>query len=434
MKIHFIGIGGIGLSALAKYLKQDGHIVTGSDIRRTKITETLEKKGIPVTVPHSPTAIVDQDLVIYSAAIRPENVEMMEARVKGINLLSRSEALPFILAFKKVYSVCGAHGKSTTTAMLAAILGTSALIGAESKEFGSNTRRNSGDLMVFEADESDGSFLNSNPYCAIVTNAEPEHMEYYKYDLKAFYGAYTKFLDLAKIRVINAEDPFLAQYEKEAIRLYPSRQITNIRYSVVKGEPTTFFDLEGYGSFEVWGFGKHIALDASLAILAALHEMPLEAIRENLKRFKGIKKRFDIIHSDERHVIIDDYGHHPTEIEATLASAKTYAEMINLSPLSVIWQPHKWSRTMDNLEHFKRCFSGCDRLIILPVWAVNEEPRELDWQAEFGHYQLMLADRVVREGSKLKIIKDDSVIGVLDEGVTIGFGAGDITYQLRGEG
>ena len=213
-KIHFIGIGGIGLSALARFLKQNGYEVSGSDIKETKITKSLENEGIKVAIPHNENAIKDQDFVVYSAVIKNDNVEMKKAFELGIKVLSRKDALPFILSKKRVFSVCGAHGKSTTTAMLASIVEGSAIIGAESKQFGSNMLLKNSDNIIFEADESDESFLNSNPYVAVVTNAEPEHMEHYGYDLNRFYGAYTNFLISAKIRVINAEDEFLGTLTK----------------------------------------------------------------------------------------------------------------------------------------------------------------------------------------------------------------------------
>jgi UDP-N-acetylmuramate--alanine ligase len=212
LKIHFIGIGGIGLSAIARLLKSYGHEISGSDIAKTTLTKKLEQEGIKVTIPHSSDAIDNQDLVIYSAVIKENNPEIIEAKKRGIKTLSRREALQMVVNDKKVYAVCGAHGKSTTSAILASILKeANALIGAESKEFNSNARINkNSNLLVFEADESDGSFVDSNPYCAIVTNTEPEHMEFYNYDYKLFYSHYQKFLDKAKIKVVCSDDEFLS--------------------------------------------------------------------------------------------------------------------------------------------------------------------------------------------------------------------------------
>ena len=434
MKIHFIGIGGIGISGLAKYTRFSGHEVSGSDMKATHITQRLIDRGIKVSIGHDAANIPEGcDLVIHSAIIRDTNVEVVEAKRRGIEVLHRRDALLRILKEKKVYAVCGAHGKSTTTAILASIMSGSAIIGAESKDFGSNVRYDgSTDVMLFEADESDGSFLNSNPYCSIVTNAEPEHMEYYHYNLDEFHNAYRRFVEMAPVRVINAEDPFMATLTCDAIRLYPSKDITNIAYILLDDEPYTRFTLKNMGEFEVWGFGEHIAMDASLAILAAAQTMSVAAIRANLLHFKGIKKRFDVIFKGSDRVIIDDYAHHPTEIKATMESLKTYAALKGFERIVAIWQPHKYSRTIDNLDAFVACFEGCDELVILPVWAASEEPREIDFEGRFGHYNLTMCDKLHRAGDTIETLKNENVLKTYDRDLIVGFGAGDLTYQLRG--
>jgi UDP-N-acetylmuramate--alanine ligase len=431
MKIHFIGIGGIGLSALARFLNNSGHSVSGSDIAPTTITEQLSTENITITIPHGKDAINHQDLIIYSAAVTSDNVELLSAKEQGIKILSRKEALPTILGDKKNFNVCGAHGKSTTTAILSAILQSSAIIGAISKEFNSNFRYIN-DTVAFEADESDGSFLLSNPYCAIVTNVEPEHMEYYNYDYDKFYDSYRQFLDLATIKVVNAEDEFLDMSTlDDAIKLYPSKDITNIKFFLKDSQPYTSFNLKDLGSFEVWGFGDHIALDASLAILASLNELGLIQIRINLAKYRGIKKRFDIVQQHDNFIVIDDYAHHPTEVEATIKSVQLYNKLHNLEQLTIIWQPHKYSRTKDNLEAFKKCFKGCDRLIILPVWTVAEPILDIDFKTEFSEYNLIFIDKLSTINGEIQLIVDDEVIETLDSGTVLGVGAGDITYQLR---
>ena len=431
MKIHFIGIGGIGISGLAKFMLAQGHEVSGSDISETIITKKLEELGMTLTIPHNASAIINQDLIVHSAIIRPDNVEVLAAKEKNIEVLARREALPMIVKDKKVYAVCGAHGKSTTTAILSSILNGSAIIGAESKEFKDNVRHHDSDILLFEADESDGSFLNSNPYCAIVPNAEPEHMEYYDYNFDRFYDAYKTFINSAKLRVLNAEDPFLATLDCEAIRLYPSKDIKSIEYVLINDEPHTRFELLDMGVFEVWGFGEHIAIDAALAVLAAIESEDVEKVRDKLLNFKGIKKRFDIINKDDA-ILIDDYGHHPTEIKATLESVKAYANLMGIDKITSIWQPHKYSRTIDNLDAFIKCFEGTSELIILPVWAAGETKRNIDFEKDFKQYSPLMADGVKRSNNDLDIMKDDKILKSLDKGLIVGFGAGDITYQLRG--
>ena len=435
-KIHFIGIGGIGLSALAEFLVNDGHKISGSDIKQTEITNDLSVNfDAKITIPHHEEAVIGVDRVIYSAAVRPNNSEYQKANELGIELLSRKEALVSILGGKEVYAVGGAHGKSTTSAMLSSIIPESnALIGAISKEFGSNVRNYPNNKVVFEADESDESFLNSNPYLAIVTNVEPEHMEYYDYDEEKFYNAYRNFLGLAKVRVINAEDGFLSSLALESIKLYPSRDITNIEFVLVNGEPHTKFELLDLGEFEVFGFGNHIALDAALAILAALElGETVENVKTRLLNYKGIKKRFDIVQNRETCVVIDDYGHHPTEIKVTMESLQTYKALRGFTKLNVIWQPHKYSRTMDNLQAFVECFDGVDELVILPIWAAGEIEVDIDLKGAFSRHKLLMADSVTKEDGVVKVFKDGHIIREYSDGLVTAFGAGDITYQIRGE-
>lgn len=431
-KVHFIGIGGIGISAIARFLHEKGHKISGSDIKESKTTLELQNEGIEVITPHCKEAIKDQDFVVYSAAIKEDNIELVEARNKDIKCFSRKEILPYVLEDKCVFAVAGAHGKSTTSAMLASLIEGSVIIGAISKQFGSNMRYAKSDNVVFEADESDSSFLNSNPYLAIVTNAEPEHMEHYDYDLAKFYAAYKGFLERAKVRVINAEDEFLSTLKLDAIRLYPSTDITELTMVVRDYQPYTSFNLKNLGKFEAFGMGEHIAIDASLAILAAMHETPLKDIRENLLNFKGIKKRFDILSANKNFVLIDDYAHHPTEIKATLKSVFEYAKILGIKSVTAIFQPHRYTRLSTNLPGFKECFKGVDELVILPVYAAGENPIEVDMKSEFSEYNPIFTDKVERVEEGIEFTDEFGVKNRLSDGIVVGFGAGDISVQLRG--
>ncbi len=269
---------------------------------------------------------------------------------------------------------------------------------------------------------------------AVVTNVEPEHMEYYDYDLERFYTAYEEFLRLAAVRVVNAEDPFLDKLELEAIRLYPSRDISEIDYILAEGEPFTGFTLADMGRFEVFGLGEHIAVDAALAILAARSAgADMEQIRERLKNYRGIKKRFDIIEKRPGFVVIDDYAHHPTEIAATMNALKVYAKMLGFSKIRAIWQPHKFTRTIDNLQGFVNSFDGVDELVILPIWAAGEVEMPVDLRGAFSGYELTMAERVVKEDAEVKVLdKEGHMLKSFDSDLVVAFGAGDITYQIRG--
>ncbi|HEB8061625.1 TPA: UDP-N-acetylmuramate--L-alanine ligase [Campylobacter coli] len=424
--IHFIGIGGIGISALARFLKEKGFNISGSDLKESKITKELEKEGVEVKIPHHKDNILGKDLVIYSAAIKEENPEFKYAKELNIKCLSRKEALPLILEDKRVFAVAGAHGKSTTSSILASLIeDASVIIGAILKEFGSNMIYKESENLIFEADESDSSFLNSNPFLAIVTNAEAEHLDHYGNEVCRLHKAYDDFLDLAKIRVINAEDEYLKKYKQEAIKLYPSKDIKNITMHIENFKPFTSFELKNFGRFSVFGMGEHIAIDAALAILAALNYENIENIRKNLKKYQGIKKRFDILHADESLALIDDYGHHPTEIKATLNAAKEYAKLAGYKKIVAIFEPHRYTRLAANLNEFAKAFEGVDELVILPVYSAGEEKIELDLKAVFP--KALFVEDIKREGKFLVASKGQ----VFDEGLIIGFGAGDISNKLR---
>ena len=430
MNIHLIGIGGIGISGLAKFLYFQGHQISGSDQKENIITNDLKKLDIRIFTPHNLDAIQNQDFIIHSAIINNTNIEIIEAKKQNIPIFSRAEALYKILNNKKVFSVCGAHGKSTTSAILSSIITSSSIIGAYNKTYNSNVYyTDDSENLVFEADESDGSFLNSNPYYAIVTNTEPEHMEFYNYDYDKFYQSYYDFLKMAKVRVINREDDFLAKFDLEAVSLFPSKDIKNMKNVLIENEPYLEFNLKDFGQFSVFGFGEHIAIDTSLAILTAIHSgVSIPKIKKNLLNYRGIEKRFDILHKTEDFILIDDYGHHPTEIEFTLKSAFQYAKMMNLDEVIAIWQPHKYSRTLDNLEHFQSCFQGVSKLIILPVWKAGEKEVQIDFQELFSQYSPIFTNKISAQNQEIKF---DEVS--ISKGLIIGFGAGDITYQLRGE-
>ena len=432
MKIHFVGIGGIGLSGLARYMQKNGHIVSGSDIAYTKLVKQLQSEGIEVNVPHCGDNIKDQDIVVHTAVAKKDNPELVKARQKGIKTLSRREFLPYVVDSKKVLGVCGAHGKSTTSAILASILrDTNAIIGAESKDFGSNMRYTGSEYLVFEADESDGSFVDSNPYIAVVTNTEPEHMEFYGHDLGLFYSHYEKFLSKAKIRVANGDDEFIQKLNMDIKRVY-IKDAKNIRYEIIDSKPKTVFEYKGY-EFEVYGFGEHLVLDAMLAIESANELITMEEIQKNIKNFQGIKKRFDILQNKENFILIDDYGHHPTEIKATLHSARIFAKLNGIDRVVAIWQPHKYSRTVDNLEGFVECFNEADELVILPVWSAGEKEVKIDFKKHFAKHDPLFADRIISKSKNIMLTdKNGKTIKTYSDGLIIGFGAGDITYQLRG--
>ncbi|RDU67104.1 UDP-N-acetylmuramate--L-alanine ligase [Helicobacter didelphidarum] len=484
LKVHFIGIGGIGVSGLARFLKVQGAIVSGSDIMATSITKGLQENGISITIPHNRDIIADKDLIIHSAIIKDSNIEIQEARKLKKQILSRKEALKILLSEKKVLSICAAHGKSSTSAILAAILSDSgAIIGAISKEFDSNVRVSNDKWLVFEADESDKSFLNSNPYKSIVVNIEAEHLESYNHDFLELKNAYLEFLKLSKDAVINVGCPVAKEIYNRLVHEYGflphkttnqslnnkthkrhekniecfdiKEDVRNICFTLRDLKPYTNFELRDFGEFSIYGIGEHHIVNASIAILSAIDIIDIESIRTHILHFQGIKKRFDILQHLSSHTpcIIDDYAHHPTEITATLNAVKIYAKLLqenielqnNISQhhynkdnkslkITAIFQPHKYSRFRDNLEAFCKCFKDCDEFIILPVWAAGEEEMYFDFKQLFSANNPILANKVQRHDKYLTLFDEhNNIIKKLDSGIIVGLGAGDITYQLRGE-
>lgn len=425
-KIHFIGIGGIGISALARFLKEQGFIISGSDIKESKITKELEKEGISIKIPHHKDNVKNVDLVVYSAAIKENNEELISAKEQNITILSRKEALPMILKDKRVFAVAGAHGKSTTSSILASLIEASVIIGAVLKESGTNMLYKESQNLIFEADESDSSFLNSNPYLAIVTNVEAEHLDHYGNDITKLHKAYVDFLNLSKIQVINAEDEFLASLNlNNAKKLYPSKDIANIYMKVENFKPKTYFTLKGLGEFSVFGMGEHVAMDAALAILAASEFISIEEIRTRLLNYQGIKKRFDILFANKNMALIDDYGHHPTEIKTTLKAANEYARLAGYEKTIVIFEPHRYTRLSANIEYFSAVLASVDELYILPVYAAGETKIEINMQKYFPKAKFI--KEIKREENAIYLDEE-----LIENGLVIGFGAGDISVKLRG--
>ncbi|AJC86600.1 UDP-N-acetylmuramate--L-alanine ligase [Campylobacter sp. RM16704] len=426
-KIHFIGIGGIGISALARFLKEQGFKISGSDIKESKITKELEKEGMSIKIPHHKDNVKNVDLVVYSAAIKEDNEELISAKEQNITTLSRKEVLPMILKDKRVFAVAGAHGKSTTSSILASLIEASVIIGAVLKESGTNMLYKESENLIFEADESDSSFLNSNPYLAIVTNVEAEHLDHYSNDLEKLHKAYADFLNLSKIQVINGEDEFLASLNLSNVKkLYPSKDITNIYMKVENFKPKTYFTLKDLGEFSVFGMGEHVAMDAALAILAASEFASIDEIKTKLLKYQGIKKRFDILFANENMALIDDYGHHPTEIKTTLKAANEYARLARYKKIIAIFEPHRYTRLSANIEYFSEVLSSVDGLYILPVYAAGEDKIEINIQKYFPKAKFI--KEIKREEKAIYL--DDELI---ENDLVIGFGAGDISTKLRGK-
>ena len=396
-RLHFIGIGGIGMSGIAEIFLSQGHQVSGSDLNVSEVTENLVRMGAKIFALHRPENVDDADVVIVSSAIKQSNEEVREAKRLGIPVIPRAEMLAEVMRGKTGIAIAGTHGKTTTTSMVAQILIEAGLdptvvVGGKVEAIGSNARVGKGDLVVVEADESDGSFHLLPATHAIVTNIDLDHMEYYgtrsnlneaflKFSKKIpFYGVTWLCLDDEGVRQII---PFLTKpHRTYGFSTEADLYANNLRS---EGARIQIFDLfyrpsrdsvhTHLAEIELSVLGKHNVLNSLGAIGMCLTlGATIFAAKSALKKFQHVRRRFDErFFSPTRQLrVIDDYGHHPTEIKAVLATAKQMGH----SRVITLFQPHRYTRTQFCWNDFLSCFSDTDLLLILPIYAANENPIE----------------------------------------------------------
>lgn len=384
MKIDLIGVAGSGMSGLALLLLQLGHQVSGSDKVTTLETERLEKLGLKFFSPHCEREVEDCDMVIYSSAIKPGNAAYEAAFKEGIPLVRRAEALAAVMAVKKGVVVAGTHGKTTTSALMAHVLRQGGLkpshyVGAEIPILGSNAHwDHDGELFVAEGDESDGTLVNFTPQHSIILNIEPEHLDFYA-DIEAIKAVFRQLLSQTPgLWIYCAEDPVA----KEICSSHPaavgygwdrsmdfSAEITAVRPD--QSDFTVFEKGRKLGEATLGIPGRHNVSNALAAIaLATRLGVGFNAIRHALQTFRGARRRFEVKHSGERFKVIDDYGHHPSEVKATLATAKG----LNPKRILCLFQPHRYSRTQLLKKEFGQAFGDVDELFVTDVYPASEKP------------------------------------------------------------
>ncbi|MGL5206777.1 MAG: UDP-N-acetylmuramate--L-alanine ligase [Acidaminococcaceae bacterium] len=386
-KIHFIGIGGVGMSAIAYVLLKRGFIVSGSDAAKSHIVTNLSKEGAMVYLGHAACQIEGVDAVVVSTAIREDNPELEEARKRKITVLHRSDVLAALINSGKGVAVAGAHGKTTTSSMLACICAESgidptAIIGGVVSSLGGNAVNGKGDVLVAEADESDGSFLKFHPHIAVVTNIENDHLDHYGNE-ENIYKAFCQFIGnvvdggKAILCFDNTKIKRIAQETKTAVISY-AIECTDADYlakNIVFEKNCTLYDIYYHGNklgqVELIVPGRHNILN-SLGALAAAFELgiPFDKAVASLKFFSGAKRRFETKGQINGVWVVDDYAHHPTEIKATIAAAK----QTKPERLMCIFQPHRYSRTQLLLEEFAGAFNECDELILTEIYSAGEQP------------------------------------------------------------
>jgi UDP-N-acetylmuramate--alanine ligase len=389
-RIHFIGIGGIGMSGIAEILLTMGYSVSGSDMRSSPTTERLETLGATIFVGHAALNSAASDVVVTSSAVARDNPEVLEAKARKIPVIQRAEMLAELMRLKYGIAVAGMHGKTTTTSMIAAVLAGGELdptvvVGGRVDALGSNARLGRSQYLVAEADESDRSFLKLPPILAVVTNLDREHMDTYA-DMSDVEGAFLTFMD--KVPFYGAvtacvDDPMLRAILPRVTRkiyTYGESPEADFRLRVLPGSPeagaahATFeVNTRGLvlGPFSLHVPGRHNLLNATAAVAVGVQlGIAPEKIAAGLATFRGVDRRFQRRGMERGVTVIDDYGHHPTEIKATLAAARE----CGFGRVLVLFQPHRFTRTRDLMGDFAGAFGDADAVQVLDIYAASEQP------------------------------------------------------------
>jgi UDP-N-acetylmuramate--alanine ligase len=389
--IHFVGIGGIGMSGIAEVLANLGFRVSGSDQKKSEVTDRLEALGVEVTEGHAAENVGDAHVVVRSTAVRDDNAEITEARRQSIPVIPRAEMLAELMRMKPyTVAVAGSHGKTTTTSMVATVLGTAGLdptfvVGGIVRSYRSNARLGKSELMVVEADESDRSFLMLTPMIAVVTNIDREHMDYYHdmEDVRRCFADFVNKVPFYGAAVLCLDDPHvqavIPKVERRRITYGLSAQADisahEITYDNSFGSSFTVWrgiDVLGRANLRVPG--KHNVYNSLAAIAVGLElDVPFEKIAEALGEFTGADRRFQFKGEEKGITVVDDYGHHPTEIKATLSAARIGAPNRRIV---VLFQPHRYTRTADLMDEFASAFNNADVLLVTDIYAASEMPIE----------------------------------------------------------
>ncbi|RMI26206.1 MAG: UDP-N-acetylmuramate--L-alanine ligase [Calditrichaeota bacterium] len=437
--IHFVGIGGIGMSGIAEVLLNQGYRVTGSDVQSSEITEKLARMGARIAYEHRPENVADADVLIYSSAVTPDNVEVQEAYRRKIPVIKRAEMLGELMRLKYGIAIAGTHGKTTTTSLTGAVLTEGGLdptmiIGGKVRSMDTNAKLGRGEFLVAEADEFDRSFLSMIPTIAVITNIEPEHLDCYR-DMEDLQQAFVTFANKVPFygKVIACLDSpgvqEILQQFKRAVETYGfSTQADLIARNPEFIREGTRFEVwyrsKKLGPVQVRLPGQHNILNALAAIAVGLElEVPFPAMQRALENFSGISRRFEIKAEGNGILLADDYAHHPTEVRATLQGARqSYPDR----RLVAVFQPHLFTRTRDFYKDFARAFFEAEVLFVTDVYPSREKPIE-------GITGQLIADAAVAMGHKQVTYVPDkqqlpqAVLAALQPGdLVITMGAGDI--------
>ncbi|MBL8601250.1 MAG: UDP-N-acetylmuramate--L-alanine ligase [Myxococcales bacterium] len=441
--IHFIGIGGIGMSGIAEVLLSLGFQVSGSDLKASDATRRLDALGARTFSGHAAAHVADADVVVFSSAVNAENPEVVAARNAGVPVIARAEMLAELMRLKHGIAIAGSHGKTTTTSLVSTVLQAAGLdptvvIGGKLNAIGTNARAGEGEFLVAEADESDGSFLKLTPTVAVVTNIDPEHLDHYG-SVARLEQAFVEFVERVPfygLAVLCIDHPrvqaMLARIDRRHVTYGTNPQADYVASEARFEGTLTSFRVhrrgEDLGRFAVRVPGQHNVLNC-LAVIAVADELGVshDVAREALGSFAGVQRRFTIVGEVDGLTLVDDYGHHPAEIEATLSAAKLgFGRRVVAA-----FQPHRYSRTAALFEDFARSFNHADVVVVTEVYAAGEQPIE-------GATGRKLSEAIRRFGHRAVVFEADKrqVVDQLDALVrpgdmVIALGAGDINQSVK---
>lgn len=464
--IHFVGIGGIGMSGIAELLHNLGYEVTGSDSKDSETTKRLRGLGVKVYIGHKAENVDDAHVLVISSAVPSDNIEVLEARRRSIPVIPRAEMLAELARLKHGILVAGAHGKTTTTSLISTILAhggfdPTVVIGGRLKATGSNARLGQGEFLIAEADESDGSFLKLSPTIAVATNIDREHMDFFKTmdSLKEAFLSFINKVPFYGVSIVCIENEHLRGLLPSIHRRFITYGLTpeaelyaeNIRKGFMSISFEVIYKNKNIGDFYLPAPGIHNVLNSLAAIgVALVLKLDISIIEDALRGFSGIQRRFEFKGEVNGIKVFDDYGHHPSEIRATLKAAReglllrmrnTECGMQNTGRLFVLFQPHRYTRTRDLIEEFSSSFNDADSLILLNIYSAGENPIEgvdssllLEWIKKTGYASVLYAkDNEEAIGHIISNMREGDVLLTLGAGNVWKIGD-EILNRLKAKG
>ncbi|HEX4335887.1 MAG TPA: UDP-N-acetylmuramate--L-alanine ligase [Polyangiaceae bacterium] len=441
--VHFIGVGGIGMSGLAEILRTLEFDVSGSDMKEGDTTHRLARLGVRIDVGHRAENVRGADVVVYSSAINTQNPEIVEAHRSHIPVIPRAEMLAELMRVKYGVAIAGSHGKTTTTSLVATILGAAGfdptvVVGGRMHVWNTNAKLGAGDLLVAEADESDGSFLRLTPTIAAVTNIDAEHLDFYgtHENVKEAFVQFVQKVPFYGLAVLCLDHPSVQELLPRVGRRHVTYGLSPqadysaraIAHHKLRTSFVAYKSGRALGEFVVQMPGEHNVLNCLAAIAIADElEVPLDVIKDALAGFRGVARRFTIVAEVNGIALIDDYGHHPAEVVATLAAARKAFD----GRVIVAFQPHRHTRTHHLFDEFTRAFNDADRVVLLDIYAAGEAPIEGVSSArlaeairEHGHHAVSYESS---RGEIAKILAAEAKPG----DCVIALGAGDVNRLLK---